>query len=65
MVRIDRTALLFGLWSNFGSPGMFQFARLVMTNLHYQSRAFRLQEELKWLSEANENLGVLGKLEEA
>jgi len=44
---------------------MFQFARLVMTNLHYQSRAFRLQEELKWLSEANENLGVLGKLEEA
>ena len=44
---------------------MFQFARLVMVNLYSQSRAFRLQEELKWLSENNENQGVMGKLDEA
>jgi hypothetical protein len=44
---------------------MFQFARLVMVHLHTQSRAYRLQEELKWLSEDNENQGVVGKLDEA
>jgi len=43
---------------------MFQFARLVMTNLHSQSTVCKLQKELRWISEANENLGVLGKLEE-
>ncbi|KAK4209645.1 hypothetical protein QBC37DRAFT_430021 [Rhypophila decipiens] len=47
------------------ADGMFQFARLVMANLHDQSKAFRLREELKWLSEDNEKQGVLGKLDEA
>lgn len=47
------------------ADGMFQFARLVMVHLHAQSRAFRLEEELKWLSEDNEKQGVLGKLDEA
>ncbi|KAK4163845.1 hypothetical protein QBC43DRAFT_318817 [Cladorrhinum sp. PSN259] len=47
------------------ADGMFQFARLVMVHLYDQRKAFRLHEELKWLSEDNEKQGVVGKLDEA
>ncbi|KAK1753778.1 hypothetical protein QBC47DRAFT_387120 [Echria macrotheca] len=47
------------------ADGMFQFAKLVMLNLYSQSKAFRLREELAWLSEGNEKLSVASKLDEA
>ncbi|KAK4205422.1 hypothetical protein QBC40DRAFT_260708 [Triangularia verruculosa] len=45
--------------------GMFLYAKLVITNLHTQSKTFRLREELEWLRQDNGKLSAIGKLSEA
>jgi hypothetical protein len=65
VVGFDASPLPFWRFSKCKMQGMFHFARLVMMNLHAQSKAFRLRQELEWLGEDNEKLSVLGKLDEA